>query len=227
MDFLSQLKLYVLCAPHMEVGGWHNEARIETASGRQFLMAHKEGRWMALAATCPFARLSVGYVGASDGWTDLTNGFQMDWQFDYAPDGNVALTGEIDLAQYKEFTVGIAFGETRHSAITSLLNALCVPFEAQHKRFDEQWLRTVEGLLPLEMRSCDEGRLYRSSVSLLLAHEDKTYPGALIASLAIPWGETRADVEGQGGYHLVWTRDLVQCAMGSLRRGTKKRRSAP
>jgi glucoamylase len=28
-EFLDQLKLYVQCAPHMQVGGWHNEARIE------------------------------------------------------------------------------------------------------------------------------------------------------------------------------------------------------
>ena len=28
--------------------------------------------------------------------------------------------------------------------------------------------------------------------SLLIAHEDKTYPGAIIASLSIPWGERRA-----------------------------------
>ena len=221
-EFLNQLKLYALCAPHMEVGGWHNEARIEEASGRQFLMAHKEGRWMALAATCPFSRLSVGYVGASDGWTDLANGFQMDWQFDYAPDGNVALTGEIDLAQYQEFTIGIAFGETRHSAITSLLNALCVPFEAQQKRFYEQWQRPAEDRLPLETRACDEGSLYRASYSILLAHEDKTYPGALIASLAIPWGETREDIEGKAGYHLVWTRDMVQSALGLLAAGNKE-----
>ncbi len=218
-EVLSGLKLYVLCAPHMEVGGWHNEGRIEHASGRSFLMAHKEGRWLALAATCPFSRMSVGYVGASDGWTDLSQNFEMDWQFDYAPDGNVALTGEIELSQYREFTVGIAFGETKHSAITSLLNALCVPFEAQQKRFYEQWLRPAEDRLPLEARSCDEGSLYRSSYSLLLAHEDKTYPGALIASLAIPWGEARADVDGEAGYHLVWTRDMVQSALGLLAAG--------
>ena len=221
-DFLDQLKLYVLCAPHMEVGGWGNEARIEEASGRRFLVAHKNGRWLALAATCPFSRMSVGYVGASDGWTDLSQDFTMDYAFDYAPDGNVALTGEIDVSQYKEFTVGLAFGETRHSAITSLLNALSVPFEDQRKRFYEQWQRPAEDRLPLDARSCDEGNLYRSSYSVLLAHEDKTYPGALIASLAIPWGEARCDAGGEAGYHLVWTRDMVQSALGLLAAGNKE-----
>lgn len=64
-----------------------------------------------------------------------------------------------------------------------------------------------------EKVSGDGGNLYHSSFSLLLAHEDKTCPGALIASLAIPWGEAKGD-QDQGGYHLVWTRDLVSSAAG-------------
>jgi glucoamylase len=218
-SFLNQLKLYVLCAPHMEVGGWGNNAHVVELCGWQLLVAHKNGRWLALGATCPFSRLSVGYVGASDGWTDLSDNFQMDYAFQNATDGNIALTGEIDIAQYKEFTIGLAFGETRHSAMTTLMDALFVPFAAQAKRFTEQWQRPSEHLLPLEDASCDGGDLYRSSYSVLLAHEDKTYPGALIASLAIPWGEAKADEEGKGGYHLVWTRDMVQSAVGLLAAG--------
>ncbi|HZW36554.1 MAG: glycoside hydrolase family 15 protein, partial [Deltaproteobacteria bacterium] len=56
------------------------------------------------------------------------------------------------------------------------------------------------------------------SYSLLLAHEDKTFPGAFIASLSIPWGEAKGDRD-RGGYHLVWTRDLVNTATGLLAAG--------
>lgn len=59
----------------------------------------------------------------------------------------------------------------------------------------------------------------RTSYQLLLAHEDKTYQGAIIASLSIPWGETRSDEDGLGGYHLVWVRDMVQSATGLLAAG--------
>ena len=55
--------------------------------------------------------------------------------------------------------------------------------------------------------------LYRRSRELIMAHEDKSYPGALIASLSIPWGEVKGD-EDLGGYHLVWTRDMVNSATG-------------
>jgi glucoamylase len=55
----------------------------------------------------------------------------------------------------------------------------------------------------------------RVSQCVLLAHEDKTYQGAFVASLSIPWGETKDDSD-RGGYHLVWTRDMVQTATALL-----------
>jgi glucoamylase len=181
-------------------------------------MAQKEGTWLALAATVPFSRTSCGYVGRSDGWTDLSANFQMDWEFDHANDGNTALTGRLDLTAYREFTLGLAFGDSQHHAITTLFQALGTPFEEHHKRYVEQWDRTSAHQMPLEKVSSDKGNLYHSSFSLILAHEDKSYPGALIASLSIPWGEAAGDKD-QGGYHLVWTRDMVNSASALLASG--------
>ena len=59
---------------------------------------------MVLAATGPVSRVSCGYVGRSDGWTDSANNFQMDWEFDQAPDGNIALTENWNLHGCHEFT---------------------------------------------------------------------------------------------------------------------------
>ena len=217
-SFVSKLRLYALCAPHLEVGGWGNNGYIAELDGRKILIAQKQGTWLALAATLPFNRVSCGYVGRSDGWTDLAGNFQMDWQFDHATDGNIALTGELIATGHREFTLGLAFGDTQHHAITTLFQALGIPFEVQHKRYTEQWGRTSAHQLPLEKASSDKGNLYHSSFSLLLAHEDKSYPGALIASLSIPWGEAAGDKD-QGGYHLVWTRDMVSSASALLASG--------
>src|SRR5207247_1138014 len=74
---------------------------------------------------------------------------------------------------------------------------------------------------PLESASHDGGALYHSSYSQIIAHEDKTFPGAFIASLSIPWGQSKGD-EDLGGYHLVWTRDLVNSAAGLLAAGDKR-----
>jgi len=217
-SFLSRLRVYILCAPHLEVGGWGNQAYVVEVAGRKILTAEKGGVWLALAATVPFSRLSCGYVGQSDGWTDLADNFQMDWEFDCALDGNVALTGELVFDGRKEFTLGLAFGDGFHNAVTTLFQALGIPFKEHRKRYIEQWNRPCRKMLPLEKVSGDEGRLYHGSYSLLLAHEDKTYPGALIASLSIPWGEAKGD-EDMGGYHLVWTRDMVNSASGLLAAG--------
>jgi glucoamylase len=217
-SFISKLRLYALCAPHLEVGGWGNNGYVVEVNGRKIMMAQKQGTWLAMAATVPFSRTSCGYVGRSDGWTDLAGNFQMDWAFDHANDGNIALAGQLDLGSQHEFTLGLAFGDTQHHAIATLFQALGIPFEEHHKRYTEQWDRTSAHQLPLEKFSSDKGNLYHSSFSLILAHEDKSYPGALIASLSIPWGEARGDKD-QGGYHLVWTRDMVSSASALLASG--------
>src|SRR5439155_20894334 len=110
-----------------------------------------------------------------------------------------------------EFTLGLAFGEVFHNAVTALFQSLGLPFADQRARFIQQWDQVCADMRPLERVAGDGGTLYRRSQSLLLAHEDKLYPGAIIASLSIPWGEARSAVgpgaaPGLGGYHLVWTR---------------------
>ncbi len=219
-SFISRLRLYALCAPHLEVGGWGNSGYVARVAGRTILIAEKDRRWLAMAATVPFSRVSCGYVGKSDGWTDLARNFEMDWEFASAPNGNIALTGELDLTGTREFTLGLAFGNSQHHAVSTLLQTLSTPFAEHSKRYAEQWLRSSAGILPLEKVSGDGGNLYRASFSLLRAHEDKSYPGAFIASLSIPWGEAVGD-ENQGGYHLVWTRDMVNSADAMLAAGDR------
>jgi len=215
---LADLKLYVLCAPHLEVGGWHNNAEVVDVAGRKILTANKGNRWLALGADVPFTHLSCGYVGTSDGWTDLTDNYVMDWEFEHARDGNIALMGEVDLSTGPQFTLGLAFGGSLHNAVNHLFQSLASPFGDHKDRFLQQWERASRRLLPLEDASDDGGELVHGSFSVLLAHEDKNYPGAIIASLSIPWGEAKGD-DDQGGYHLVWTRDMVHSATGLLAAG--------
>jgi glucoamylase len=217
-EFVKELQLYALCNPHLQVGGRDNNAYVVQVAGREVLAAEKGGIWMALAATVPFCKLSCGYVGKSDGWTDLADNGRMDWEFDRALAGNVALTGQLDLQGRREFTLGLAFGLSLPNALTKLFQALATPFAESQKRYTEQWCREQDKLLPLEKLSGDQGTLYRSSIGVLCAHEDKAYPGAIIASLSIPWGEARGDPD-RGGYHLVWVRDMVQGATALLAAG--------
>ncbi len=221
-EWQSRLQLYVLCAPHLGIGGWHNNAEALESKGRKFLLAYRDGVYMTLGKLAGFSRLSCGYVGTSDGWTDLAQNYKMDWEYDSALDGNVALIGEINLADGYEFTLGLAFGRSRHGARSNLLQSLCIPFEDHLKSFVEQWHRTRRRLSVIDMNrgkvSEASSSLFARSINLLLAHEDKLNPGAMIASLSIPWGEDKSDEE-LGGYHLVWTRDMVECATALLAAG--------
>ncbi|MCL4436546.1 MAG: glycoside hydrolase family 15 protein [Thaumarchaeota archaeon] len=215
---VQQLKIFVLCAPHLEGGGKNNNAYIIVHEGREILAAEKGGAWLAVAATVPFTHLSCGFVGRSDGWTDLMDNKRMDWEFDRALNGNVALTGELDISETQEFTLATAFGDSLQNVLTTLFTSLSLPFDNHLERYVNQWNRPSNKILPLHPSSQDKGNLYHGSYSLILAHEDKSYPGAIIASLSIPWGEAMGDEE-RGGYHLVWTRDLVNSAMGLLAAG--------
>jgi glucoamylase len=75
---LQKLKVYALCSPHLNVGGSNNTGEVMSFSGRDCLVAHHGGIWLAMIATVPFSKASVGYVGVSDGGTDVAHGFQMD-----------------------------------------------------------------------------------------------------------------------------------------------------
>jgi glucoamylase len=207
---LSRMKAYALLAPHIDVGGADNSGSVLDLAGKRVLLAWKNGISLVMAASCGFSRASCGYVGASDGFQDLMDNFRMDWEYGCALDGNIALTGEIDLAQHREFVVAISLGEGHHSALTTALAAVTTPFDHNLKRFIEQWRRAGKPEA-LKGASHDAGRLLQISQNVILSHEDKFYSGAFIASASIPWGQHKGD-DDVGGYHLVWTRDMVQSA---------------
>jgi len=214
-EFLRKLRVYALLAPHLDIGGYGNSARRFKTAGKNTLIAWKNGTFLAMGANVGFNKTSCGYVGHSDGWQDLHKDFQLDWEFDKAEDGNVAVIGEVNLSRSREFTVGIAFGDSLHGAVTALEQSLATPFAEHREKYVEQWHRACSRMKKLDDVSGDEGILYRTSRNLLLAHEDKTFAGALIAAASIPWGNFKGDKD-LGGYHLVWTRDMVNSALALL-----------
>ncbi|MEO2089487.1 MAG: glycoside hydrolase family 15 protein, partial [Gemmataceae bacterium] len=131
-----------------------------------------------------------------------------------ADDGNIAVIGEIDLSHDLEFTLGVGFGRSLHSSCTHLQQSFATPFAEQREKYVTQWRRT-RAKVDLSAHTKDGGRLVGLSRCVLLAHEDKIFQGAFVASLSIPWGETKDDSD-RGGYHLVWTRDMVQTATALL-----------
>jgi glucoamylase len=213
-EVISRLKCYALLAPHLNGGGAGNSARSIDVAGKRCLLAWKGNTSLAMGADCGFTRSSCGYVGTSDGYQNLCQDKQMTWQFGQALDGNIAIMGEIDIALHREFTIALSFGDGHHAALTGMMQSLATPYDVHLKRFLLQWSRAAS---PERLASAatDDGTLMRISHNILLTHEDKTYSGAFIASASIPWGASKGDSD-LGGYHLVWTRDMVQTASALL-----------
>ncbi|HUC83647.1 MAG TPA: glycoside hydrolase family 15 protein, partial [Candidatus Acidoferrales bacterium] len=211
----GKLRLYALLAPQ----GAGNSGRCSEIGAATLLHAQRQEVHLVMACNPGFSRRSVGYVGASDGWQDLMNNFKMDWEFRSAERGNIALTGEIEIPNSNEFTIAVACGGSYQSTVTKLLQTLAEPFELHRQGYVRQWQRAVVNpKFDFSEHTSDGGGIYRLSRCVLLAHEDKLFEGALVASMSIPWGETKSDND-RGGYHLVWTRDLVQSATALLATG--------
>src|SRR5205823_4972037 len=208
----GKLRLYALLAPHIAGCGAGNSGWCSEVGGIKLIRAQRENIRLIMACSTGFSRRSVGYVGFSDGWQDLMHNFKMDWQFESAENGNIALTGEINLPHNGEFTMAVAFGRSYQSTTAKLFQSLAAPFESHRQAYVRQWQRAVVNpKFDFSNNTSDAGGMYRLSRCVMLAHEDKVFQGALVASMSIPWGETRGD-DDLGGYHLVWTRDLVHSA---------------
>ncbi len=222
--FLAKLHLYALLSPHLGGGGADNSARVVDVAGSRVLLASRDGNSLAMATDCGFARASCGFVGASDGWQDLKHDFRMHWEYGSATGGNIAIMGEVALDRagkpapgVREFVLAIGLGDSAHAALSATQSSLATPFESNLRRFISQWQR-VQVPEDFLAHTGDSGRLLRASQKVVLMHEDKTYAGAFIASLSIPWGYAKGD-DDLGGYHLVWTRDMVQSATALLAMG--------
>lgn len=213
----SDLRPYALLAPHLGGTGRDNRAQAALHHGRRILWAEQGPFGLALAASDDrqddaWGRISAGYVGASDGWQDFARNGRMTWTYDDAGPGNVALMGELPVSA----TLALAFGTSRESAATLALSALRQPFARAWDRCVADWRAWHGALHRLPELPPEVQRELATSAMVLRVHQDRTYPGAMVASLSIPWGNAREDV---GGYHLVWPRDLVESAGGLLALG--------
>jgi glucoamylase len=215
---LKDYRVYALLAPHLANFGYGNTGWVGDYKGVPMLFAQREGTALALACSVPWGKRSVGFVGYSDGWQDLSQNFRLTWDYTRAENGNIALTGEIELAPGNdEFVLALGFGGIWAEAGQQALSALLEGYSRIRELYVRDWKNWHGHLLKLDepQRECD---LYRASMAVLRTHESKDLLGGTIASLSIPWGFNKGD-EDLGGYHLVWPRDLVEAASGFLAGG--------
>jgi glucoamylase len=200
----DNMNLYALLAPHLSNGGEHNNAR-----AAEDLTAWKDETALCLLSDSGFSRSSAGYVGASDGWQDFSRNGRMTWEYGEAIDGNVALLGELPATQG---TLAIGFSDTIVGARTKARSSLSEGCDSIRQRFIAGW-RQWGKTLDIPDSPADIQREANLSAVVLKVHQDRAYPGSIVASLSVPWGNSTDSI---GGYHLVWPRDCVEAGLALL-----------
>jgi glucoamylase len=219
----SPYLLYVYYDPSLNNSGMHDSAWTEGDA----LVASDGDKASALIASTGFDEMMNGYFETSDGLMKLRqqslvakgygSGFdekrlfrkgRMTNSYARAADGNV-----VQVARVKKpaaFTLALGFGKEAHEALRNARASLKKSFASVRTEYALGWHKYLRSLRTV-------GTKYRQqfdmAAMILKAHEDKTYRGAMVASLTVPWGGgENANEANVGGYHTVWARDLYHVA---------------
>jgi glucoamylase len=213
--------LYALLAPHIRNHGAGNNGWVGDYKGIPMLFAERDGITLAMACSIPWKIMTTGFAGTSDGWQDLYKNKIITKQYAKSENGNIALTGEIDLENLNDnpFVICIAFGENYFEAGQKAAASIFESFENIKEKYINEWQNWQEKYLSFKNEKGSTSRLNRVSASILQIHQAKSLKGGIIASLSIPWGFAKGD-DDLGGYHLAWPRDLAEAVGGLLTLGS-------
>ncbi|MEV7573873.1 glucan 1,4-alpha-glucosidase [Pseudarthrobacter sp. NPDC089323] len=175
----------------------------------------------ALVSSAGFSATSTGYVGTSDGGTDLAADGRLDATYPAAGTGNIAQTGQIQLTGAKtEFSLALGFGATTDEALHTANATVKRGYAKVSKDYTKEWKQYLGSLdKPAKTLEGDLRTQYDVSLMTVKSHEDKTFPGAFIASLTTPWGQAASAEQHREGYHAVWARDMYQSVTALLAAG--------
>jgi glucan 1,4-alpha-glucosidase len=188
-----------------------------------------------LAADHPFLVASSGFAGEpSDGLTQLDSSHALTATYQNAVDGNVVQTAEINTSRSDQFTLALGYAQTQAQSLRTAQLSAAAPFAATYARYRSGWLRYDAGLRQPPGRfpgasAATSRRLaaqYWVSANVIKATADKEFPGAVVSSLADPWGQATAANSASGGladvdtnYRVIFERDFYETFTGFLADG--------
>ncbi len=220
----KRYQLYLLHDIALSMTG--NDDTGVSGPGRSLLSS--DGTNASAVVTRPgLRRTSSGYLGTSDGWTDLASDHDLDGRYDATEPGNVVQTGRIKvngLAHHQHVTVSIGFAPsgTGHStasqaraALATARASLSTGFAAARSAYDAGWAHYLAGLDGPPASAAAWTTEWNVSAMVLAGSEDKTYRGGFVAAPGRPWAWANS-LQDLAVYHAVWSRDLYQIATGLL-----------
>jgi glucoamylase len=181
--------------------------------------------YMAMASTSQ-GTASVGYASsASDGLTQLDSARALT-PYASAPDGHIVATENITPGASHQVTLALGFGRSQGQSVSVAQSSLSHPFALTAASYLAGWVAYDAGLRPPAAREARLAGRYYLSANVLKASEDKTFPGAIVASLASPWGQSvpagvlaNGEPSYFGSYREVFARDLYEAFTGLMADG--------
>ena len=182
----------------------------------------------------PFSAVESGFAGApSDGLVQLDASHSLTQTFSTAGPGNVVQTAALKKSHDSgpTFTLALGFGSTQKKAVSAAEGSLGTGFDKARKAYAQGWSKYDAGLndpsKKLKSRfGADAQRLidqYYAAANVIKASEDKTFPGAIVAGLASPWGQAVSAGDPAntyfGSYREVFARDLYEAWTGLMADG--------
>jgi glucoamylase len=181
--------------------------------------------YMALKSSSGFSSASVGYADSDSDGLNMLDATGSLTQYTSAPNGHVTLTAGVALPRDRTVDLALGFGTTQSEAESVAGASVRQRFDDAWFGYERQWLRYDSGLRrPSSKLGPAAVREYYESVNVVKASEDKTFPGAIAAGLASPWGQAvpagNFAAPGEptyfGSYREVFARDLYEAFAGLL-----------
>ena len=246
---LSNYKLYVLYDPTINGNGGGGSSNaggdtgvIDTSTGHNVPVAfdtvtksnaanrdYAVPVYSALDASVPFTQVSNGFLGApSDGLVQLDASHALTAISNEADNGNLVQVAQADISHGGMLTLALGFGTKQADAVSAAEGTLSTSFGQIVKSYEAGWAGYDAQLIAPPMRFggvpsnqwhqlVDE---YYLNANVVKASEDKTFPGAIVASLASPWGQAVSAGDPNntffGSYREVFARDLYEAWTGLL-----------
>jgi len=222
---------YLLLEPHVANTGVADRG----SAAADALHAWEGQTHLVLRPDRRFTAATVGYMGTSDALTDLQADGRLSavYRSTGEQSGNLMLAGALPLVAddhtlARDFVIG--FGDSRMAAeaaadgaFSTGLNEVLARYNGEGDRIGWQdYIASLTELPRLAEVATDGGKLAYASALMLKVQEDRTYAGALIASLSNPWGDTVDATLASTGYKAVWPRDFYQVAMAMMALGDRE-----
>ncbi|MEO2279222.1 glycoside hydrolase family 15 protein [Pseudoalteromonas pernae] len=219
------LTAHVQVNPYVNNDGLNDSAKVV---GNALIASSAGTHFLSLQSAQPLAESSVGFFGKSDRLTQLNSGTAMtSYATTGEQTGNVTMSATLgEIKEDTQFDLVLSYGSTEQAALAEGQKTLARGYDEVLAHFNGDgahigWQDYLQSLSVAQLyaATADGGKLLNTSALVLKAQEDKTYAGALIASLSNPWGDTVKAEQGHTGYKAVWVRDFYQVAMAFLAMG--------